>query len=63
MNSDDCTNYHVITTNLAFATPLEVLFKRNKNRKHQIPTSVIECQLTSIQWPSAYDAHRMITVT
>jgi len=56
-------DYHALTTIVAFATPPSVLFKRNKERTHQIPTAVIERQLESMEWPSANEAHHFITVT
>ena len=55
-------DYHALTTIVAFATPPELLFQRNKSRKHQIPTAVIERQLANMEWPNAYESHHMITV-
>lgn len=56
-------DYHALTTIVAFATPPALLFQRNKKRKHQIPTAVIERQLANMEWPNAYEAHHFITVT
>lgn len=55
-------DYHALTTIVAFATPPEVLFQRNKNRQHQIPSAVIERQLASMEWPNPWEAHHLITV-
>ena len=55
-------DYHALTTIVAFATPPDILFKRNKKRSHQIPSSVIEKQLDKLEWPNAYEAHHFITV-
>ncbi len=55
-------DYHALNTIVAFATPPETLFKRNNQRAHQIPNSVIEKQLNSLEWPTACEAHRFITV-
>jgi predicted kinase len=55
-------DYHALTTVVAFATPPEILFRRNHERTHQIPNSVIERQLDSLEWPTACEAHRFITI-
>ncbi len=55
-------DYHALTTIVAFATPPDVLFKRNKKRTHQIPSSVIEKQLDKLEWPNAFEAHHFLIV-
>ena len=55
-------DYHALTTIVAFATPPEVLLRRNQKRKHQIPSAVIEKQLANMEWPNPWEAHRLVTV-
>lgn len=55
-------DYHALTTVVAFATPPEILFRRNHERAHPIPNAVIERQLDSLEWPTACEAHRFITI-
>lgn len=55
-------DYHALTTIVAFATPPDILFKRNKTRSHQIPNSVIEKQLDSLEWPTACESHYFTTI-
>ncbi len=55
-------DYHALTTIVAFATPPEILFNRNKSRAHPVPNSVIDKQLDGLEWPTACEAHRVITV-
>lgn len=55
-------DYHALTTIIAFATPPEILYKRNEKRRHQIPNSVIGKQLEKLEWPDVYEAHHFITV-
>ena len=55
-------DYHALTTIVGFATSPQVLLQRNKKRKNQIPTAVIEKQLASLEWPSSWEAHHFKTV-
>ena len=55
-------DYHALTTIVAFAIPPAELMRRNQNRKHQIPSAVIEKQLAALEWPSADEAHYFVTV-
>ena len=54
--------YHARTRIVAFATPPDELHRRNKTRQHSIPTTAIERQLESLEWPYLWEAHKMDTV-
>ena len=56
-------DYHAKTKIVAFATPPDELHRRNKKRKHGIPSAVIDRQLSRLEWPYAWEAHSVVTAT
>jgi len=55
----DC---HAFTTIGVFTVHPDVLIQRNRKRNHQVPTAIIERQLTNLEWPIADEAHRLVMV-
>jgi predicted kinase len=56
-------DYHAHTRIVAFATPPATLHRRNRKRQHMIPSAVIERQLDRMEWPNAWEAHGLVTVS
>ncbi len=50
-------DYHATTRIVALGTPPRVAIKRNRERKAQIPVSVLEKQYHQWQWPDLSEAH------
>jgi predicted kinase len=50
-------DYHAKTRIVALGTPPEVAHQRNRDRKAQIPASILEKQYHQWQWPDLSEAH------
>ena len=59
---DLARDYHAATRIVAFACPPEWVAVRNKTRAHPVHSSVIEQQYERLQWPEAWEAHRVETI-
>lgn len=56
-------DYHVATRLVCFPCDPGELLSRNRSRKHAIPTSVLQKQLDSLEWPEVYEAHVVEALT
>lgn len=54
-------DYHAATRLVCFPCDPDELLSRNRSRKHAIPTSVLQKQLDSLEWPEACEAHLVET--
>lgn len=55
-------DYNSHITLAVFHMPESHFFDRNREREHQVPDSVLEGQLNSVQFPSINDAHRVLFI-
>ncbi len=53
-------DYHAQTQIVAFPTSPTIASRQNRNRTHPIPTSILDRQLDSLEWPFIWEAHDLI---
>lgn len=53
--------YHSASGIVRFAVDPDELNRRNRSRRHQVPSKVLDRQLDRFQWPDLWEAQRVIT--
>lgn len=53
-------DYGAFTRLIVFHMPRAELIRRNRERPHPVPDSVLESQLDSLQWPALDEAHQVV---
>jgi predicted kinase len=55
-------DYGAHTTQVVFCTPMNEIFRRNRQREKSIPTSALKRQFSTLEWPDIHEAHRTLFV-